>query len=63
MKIIETYIVNWTEKEMGQVYQSLCKIHLLEDRTYIREYETGKKTQLEVISKEQFIKQAENTLW
>lgn len=63
MKIVHTYIINWKERSMGQDYQSLCKVHLLIDESYIREYDTGKGTKLMAILKSDFDKQKENPLF
>lgn len=59
MKIIQTFVVNWNDDG----YSSLCKVYLLEDGTYVWEHDTGKKTVLKSVTKDEFIKQSSNPLF
>ncbi len=70
MRIMESHIVSWKEIQFGEIYFTLCKVHICashigfanEQRFYIREYDNGKMLKMVVITKEEFFEQIKNPI-
>ncbi len=60
-KVIATYIVNWKDYNGADPFYQLCKVHMTEDGSYYREYDTG-RTKIVAIGADEFNEQIQNPL-